>query len=122
PDGNVHAAKGFHFYSTFSLWDTFRAKHPLLTVIEPERAGRLRPKAGRVHWSGLVRPPLHPRHLRPDRPARPRERVVPPRSLSVRLGRVATADRTARPANPSDAVRRHAGRHLRQRQLRPDVR
>lgn len=27
----------FQYYSTFSLWDTFRAEHPLLTVIEPQR-------------------------------------------------------------------------------------
>lgn len=26
-------------YSTFSLWDTFRAQQPLLTLIEPERVG-----------------------------------------------------------------------------------
>ncbi len=37
PDGQVHAADGFTFHSTFSLWDTFRAEHPLLTLIQPER-------------------------------------------------------------------------------------
>ena len=31
PDNAVHQAKGFDFYSTFSLWDTYRAEHPLLT-------------------------------------------------------------------------------------------
>ncbi len=36
-DGQDHTAPGFQYYSTFSLWDTFRAEHPLLTVIEPER-------------------------------------------------------------------------------------
>lgn len=36
PDNQVHQAKGFTFRSTFSLWDTFRAEHPLLTVIQPE--------------------------------------------------------------------------------------
>ncbi|HEY1992652.1 MAG TPA: GH92 family glycosyl hydrolase [Gammaproteobacteria bacterium] len=35
PDQAVHQAKGFDFYSTFSLWDTFRAEHPLLTLIQP---------------------------------------------------------------------------------------
>jgi predicted alpha-1,2-mannosidase len=35
PDNQVHAAQGFTFRSTFSLWDTFRAEHPLLTLIEP---------------------------------------------------------------------------------------
>ncbi|WP_260597522.1 GH92 family glycosyl hydrolase [Sphingomonas endolithica] len=35
PDDQVHEAKGFTFRSTFSLWDTFRAEHPLLTLIQP---------------------------------------------------------------------------------------
>lgn len=37
PDDQVHVAKDFTFHSTFSLWDTFRAQHPLLTLIRPER-------------------------------------------------------------------------------------
>ncbi|GAY23157.1 alpha-1,2-mannosidase [Sphingobium fuliginis] len=37
PDDQVHAAKDFTFRSTFSLWDTFRAEHPLLTLVQPER-------------------------------------------------------------------------------------
>ena len=37
PDNTVHSQNHFQFYSTFSLWDAFRAEHPLLTVIEPER-------------------------------------------------------------------------------------
>ena len=37
PDDQVHLAKGFTFRSTFSLWDTFRAEHPLLTLIQPEQ-------------------------------------------------------------------------------------
>lgn len=36
-DGQVHTAVGYTYYSTFSLWDTFRALHPLLTIIQPER-------------------------------------------------------------------------------------
>lgn len=35
PDNQVHQATGFTFRSTFSLWDTFRAEHPLLTLIQP---------------------------------------------------------------------------------------
>ena len=35
PDGEVHTAKGFTFVSTFSLWDTFRAEQPLMTLIQP---------------------------------------------------------------------------------------
>ncbi|USU09703.1 GH92 family glycosyl hydrolase [Sphingomonadaceae bacterium OTU29MARTA1] len=37
PDDHVHRADGFTFRSTFSLWDTFRAEHPLLTLVQPER-------------------------------------------------------------------------------------
>jgi predicted alpha-1,2-mannosidase len=37
PDNQVHQAKGFNFHSTFSLWDTYRALHPLLTLIAPEK-------------------------------------------------------------------------------------
>ena len=35
PDNAVHQARGFTNYSTFSLWDTYRALHPLLTLIAP---------------------------------------------------------------------------------------
>ncbi len=37
PDNAVHQAKGFTNYSTFSLWDTYRALHPLLTLVQPEQ-------------------------------------------------------------------------------------
>lgn len=37
PDNAVHQAEGFTFRSTFSLWDTFRAEHPLLTLVQPEQ-------------------------------------------------------------------------------------
>lgn len=37
PDNQVHQADGFRFHSTFSLWDTYRALHPLLTLIQPEQ-------------------------------------------------------------------------------------
>ncbi|MDB6079988.1 MAG: putative alpha,2-mannosidase [Akkermansiaceae bacterium] len=37
PDRNVHEAKGFDYYTEFSLWDTFRAEHPLLTLVQPQR-------------------------------------------------------------------------------------
>lgn len=37
PDRKVHQADGWTNYSTFSLWDTFRAAHPLYTLIAPDR-------------------------------------------------------------------------------------
>lgn len=36
-DGEIHAADGWMNYSTFSLWDTFRAAHPLYTLLDPHR-------------------------------------------------------------------------------------
>lgn len=36
-DGEIHKTDGWVNYSTFSLWDTYRASHPLFTYTEPER-------------------------------------------------------------------------------------
>ena len=36
-DNQIHQAEGFEYYSVFSLWDTFRAAHPLYTLIEKKR-------------------------------------------------------------------------------------
>jgi predicted alpha-1,2-mannosidase len=37
-DGEVHQlAAGMHNYSTYSLWDTYRALHPLFTLTQPAR-------------------------------------------------------------------------------------
>ncbi|WP_295576312.1 GH92 family glycosyl hydrolase [uncultured Stenotrophomonas sp.] len=36
-DNAVHKAEGYTNYSTFSLWDTYRALHPLLTLVQPEK-------------------------------------------------------------------------------------
>ena len=38
PDGQTHAGEGHTNYSTFSLWDTYRAAHPLFTYTQPDRA------------------------------------------------------------------------------------
>ena len=34
-DFKTHVAKGYNVYTVFSLWDTYRAEHPLLTIIKP---------------------------------------------------------------------------------------
>lgn len=39
PDGRIHKADGWTNYSSFSTWDTYRAAHPLYTIIDPARAG-----------------------------------------------------------------------------------
>ncbi|MDT0643470.1 GH92 family glycosyl hydrolase [Zunongwangia sp. F363] len=36
-DRNRHQAEGFANYTSFSLWDTYRALHPLFNVLQPER-------------------------------------------------------------------------------------
>ena len=40
-DRKIHKATGWTNYSTFSLWDTFRASHPLFTYTQPERANEM---------------------------------------------------------------------------------
>lgn len=36
-DGNIHTAEGFNNYTVFSIWDTYRAEHPLLGLLKPSR-------------------------------------------------------------------------------------
>ncbi|WP_396022234.1 GH92 family glycosyl hydrolase [Chryseobacterium suipulveris] len=36
-DQNIHNAKDFTNYTVFSLWDTYRALHPLYNIIQPKR-------------------------------------------------------------------------------------
>lgn len=36
-DQNIHRSVGFTNYTIFSLWDTFRALHPLFNIIQPHR-------------------------------------------------------------------------------------
>jgi predicted alpha-1,2-mannosidase len=36
-DDKIHVANGFHNYSVFSLWDTYRAYHPLMSIINKDK-------------------------------------------------------------------------------------
>ncbi len=36
-DFKIHRARNFDYYTVFSLWDTFRATHPLYTIIDQKR-------------------------------------------------------------------------------------
>ncbi len=36
-DHNIHHADGFTNYTVFSLWDTFRAEHPLINMLFPDK-------------------------------------------------------------------------------------
>ncbi len=37
-DHNIHKADGFTNYTVFSLWDTYRAEHPFLNLVSPQRS------------------------------------------------------------------------------------
>ena len=37
-DTLMHNTKGFNYYDDFSMWDTYRTLHPLMTILEPERS------------------------------------------------------------------------------------
>jgi len=36
-DQNIHRSDNFTNYTIFSLWDTYRALHPLFNIIQPQR-------------------------------------------------------------------------------------
>lgn len=36
-DQNIHSSDGFTNYTIFSLWDTYRALHPLFNLVQPKR-------------------------------------------------------------------------------------
>jgi predicted alpha-1,2-mannosidase len=57
-DQKVYSSGGFEVYSTFSLWDTFRAEHPLLTIMFPD-------KVGDMVKSFLVQAEHHPNKVLP---------------------------------------------------------
>ena len=40
-DNSIHKTKGGPYYVDFSLWDTYRAEHPLLAYLEPEKQNEM---------------------------------------------------------------------------------
>lgn len=58
-DGKEYRADGFRYYSSWSLWDTFRTKFPLLVLTEPEKMRDMAVsllhlyKTGKKDWSTL---------------------------------------------------------------------
>ncbi|MCY1723531.1 GH92 family glycosyl hydrolase [Prolixibacteraceae bacterium Z1-6] len=40
-DNTIHKTNGRPYYVDFSLWDTYRAQHPLMTYLEPERQNEM---------------------------------------------------------------------------------
>lgn len=39
--GTMETARGHAYYDDFSIWDTFRAVHPLFTILDPQRDGEM---------------------------------------------------------------------------------
>ncbi len=40
-DNSIHQTNGGTYYADFSLWDTYRAEHPLLAYLEPQRQNQM---------------------------------------------------------------------------------
>ena len=40
-NGKIMQAKDYKRYDTFSLWDTYRAAHPLYTILHPNRVSHM---------------------------------------------------------------------------------
>lgn len=56
-DKKVHtAAAGYTNYTAFSLWDTFRALHPLMTIINPSLASDMGNALVRGYMEGTILP------------------------------------------------------------------
>jgi predicted alpha-1,2-mannosidase len=54
-DNAIHTALGYRYYTDFSLWDTFRTLHPLLTLLYPEaQLDMLRSLATMARESGIM--------------------------------------------------------------------
>lgn len=48
-------APGGEFYSTFSLWDTYRAAHPFYTIVTPEKVGGfVNSLVSQSEWQGFL--------------------------------------------------------------------
>ena len=56
-DQNIHQAEDFTNYTTFSLWDTYRALHPLFNLIQPSRNADMI-KSMLAHYDQSVHPML----------------------------------------------------------------
>ena len=60
-DHKNHAGAGFQNYTIFSLWDTYRAEHPLLTLLQPGRVDdMIQSMLAEYRESGLHSTPIWP--------------------------------------------------------------
>jgi predicted alpha-1,2-mannosidase len=56
-DQEIHLAEGFTNYTIFSLWDTYRALHPLFNLIQPDRSNDMA-ESMLAHFDQSVHPML----------------------------------------------------------------
>jgi predicted alpha-1,2-mannosidase len=60
-DGKAHTLlPGRHNYTTYSLWDTFRAEHPLLLLLHPDRSPDIIESLVRMAVESPAGPPVWP--------------------------------------------------------------
>ena len=52
-DHGIHQTDGWSNYTVFSLWDTYRAEHPFLTLMKPDRESDM-VKSMIAHWEQSV--------------------------------------------------------------------
>lgn len=51
-DGKEYEAKDFTYYSSWSLWDTYRTKFPLITLLDPQRSGDIMQSLSTLYITG----------------------------------------------------------------------
>jgi putative alpha-1,2-mannosidase len=55
-DKQIHQSDGYTHYTLFSLWDTYRATHPLYTIIQQERTKDFINQCITCHYSRVFFP------------------------------------------------------------------
>ena len=51
-DGKTHEAKGFHYYSSWSRWDTYRTKFPLITLLDEVHSPNIMQSLAQLYMTG----------------------------------------------------------------------
>ena len=51
-DGKEYEAKDFTYYSSWSLWDTYRTKFPLITLLDPQRSSDIMQSLSTLYVTG----------------------------------------------------------------------
>lgn len=51
-DNKVHEAKGYNYYSSWSLWDTYRTKFPLITLLDEGHSSAIMQSLSQLYLTG----------------------------------------------------------------------